>query len=321
MQVDPGFSQLTPRLLSGTFRDFQLLKLKYDKLLSNSAFNRNLRHYMLGAACGPVPLHDKSSTVVYHADGVGGVVRRATRATECVAAQPPPGYSEAVAAARHVAGMSGCSSSGSGGGGGGGGGGGTRNSPFTSSASISATPLGGTRAPAGYRNVPFPCAADVAALVEAAEGHLRQSPITAERLFPPLLASGEAVTAAQIANIISGSSSGAAATTAMSRTGAGAGAGAGAEGAADNTGGRLTAAVGKLTKAGVDGDGGVTLQGARPSLAVIADDELPAFFAAAAVLWAAAPWGSPHPGMHGIFEVRLGGQGLIHSPTIPSEVG
>jgi len=27
VQVDPGFSQLTPRLLSGTFRGFQLLKL------------------------------------------------------------------------------------------------------------------------------------------------------------------------------------------------------------------------------------------------------------------------------------------------------
>ena len=29
VQVDPGFSQLTPRLLSGTFRNFQLLKLKH----------------------------------------------------------------------------------------------------------------------------------------------------------------------------------------------------------------------------------------------------------------------------------------------------
>ena len=46
MQVDPGFSQLTPRLLSGTFRDSQLLKLKYDKLVSNFAFKCNLRHYM-----------------------------------------------------------------------------------------------------------------------------------------------------------------------------------------------------------------------------------------------------------------------------------
>ena len=35
VQVGPGFSQLTtPRLLSGTFRDFQLLKLKSDKPLS-----------------------------------------------------------------------------------------------------------------------------------------------------------------------------------------------------------------------------------------------------------------------------------------------
>ena len=43
VHLDPEFSQLTPqltlRLLSGTFRGFQLLKLKYDKLLSNFAFN------------------------------------------------------------------------------------------------------------------------------------------------------------------------------------------------------------------------------------------------------------------------------------------
>ena len=43
VQLDPGFEHLTPRLLSGTFRHFrhfrgfQLLKLKYDKLLSNFA--------------------------------------------------------------------------------------------------------------------------------------------------------------------------------------------------------------------------------------------------------------------------------------------
>jgi len=39
---------LTPRLLSGTFRDFQRLKLKYEKLLSNFAcfgLNCNLRPY------------------------------------------------------------------------------------------------------------------------------------------------------------------------------------------------------------------------------------------------------------------------------------
>ena len=50
MQVDPGFLQLTPRLLSGTFRGFQLLKLTYDKLLPNFAFNCNLRHYTEVAA-------------------------------------------------------------------------------------------------------------------------------------------------------------------------------------------------------------------------------------------------------------------------------
>ena len=40
---------MTPRLLSGTFRDFQLLKLNLDKLLSNFAFNCNLRHYNMEA--------------------------------------------------------------------------------------------------------------------------------------------------------------------------------------------------------------------------------------------------------------------------------
>ena len=38
-----GFAQLTPRLLSGTFRDFQRLKLQYDELLSSFAFNFNPR--------------------------------------------------------------------------------------------------------------------------------------------------------------------------------------------------------------------------------------------------------------------------------------
>ena len=37
--------QLTPRLLSGTFRGFQRLKLKHEKLLTNFAINCNLRHY------------------------------------------------------------------------------------------------------------------------------------------------------------------------------------------------------------------------------------------------------------------------------------
>ena len=49
----PWFPQSTPRLLSGTFRNFhelsgtfrnfQLLKLKHDELLSSIAFNCNLR--------------------------------------------------------------------------------------------------------------------------------------------------------------------------------------------------------------------------------------------------------------------------------------
>ena len=49
---DPGLTALHPMLafrhfqgLSGAFRGFQLLKLKYDKLLSTFAFNCNLRHY------------------------------------------------------------------------------------------------------------------------------------------------------------------------------------------------------------------------------------------------------------------------------------
>ena len=36
---------MTLRLLSGTFRAFQLWKLKHDKLLSNGAFNCKVRHY------------------------------------------------------------------------------------------------------------------------------------------------------------------------------------------------------------------------------------------------------------------------------------
>ena len=47
-QVDPGFSHFDPTL---AFRDFQLLKLNYDKLLSNFAFKCNLRHYNK-ATCG-----------------------------------------------------------------------------------------------------------------------------------------------------------------------------------------------------------------------------------------------------------------------------
>ena len=45
VQAHPGFSQPTPRLLSVTFNDFQLLKLKHDKPLSNSTPNCSLRHY------------------------------------------------------------------------------------------------------------------------------------------------------------------------------------------------------------------------------------------------------------------------------------
>ena len=51
----PWFLQLTPRLLSGTFRDFrglsgtfrdfQRVKLEHDKLLLNIGFNCNLRRY------------------------------------------------------------------------------------------------------------------------------------------------------------------------------------------------------------------------------------------------------------------------------------
>ena len=42
-------SQLTPRLLSGTFRGFQRLKLEHDELLSRSAFNCILRPYTKAA--------------------------------------------------------------------------------------------------------------------------------------------------------------------------------------------------------------------------------------------------------------------------------
>ena len=46
--VDPTLAFTVFQGLSGSFRyfwDFQLLKLKYDKLLSSFAFNFNLRHY------------------------------------------------------------------------------------------------------------------------------------------------------------------------------------------------------------------------------------------------------------------------------------
>jgi len=48
-RLTPGWKQLTPRLLSGTFREFQRLKVKYDKPLSSFAFKCNLRHYALEA--------------------------------------------------------------------------------------------------------------------------------------------------------------------------------------------------------------------------------------------------------------------------------
>ena len=45
-QVDPGFSQLTPRLLSA-------LETKYDGPLSNFAFKCNMRHYNMESAGHP----------------------------------------------------------------------------------------------------------------------------------------------------------------------------------------------------------------------------------------------------------------------------
>ena len=49
MQVDPGYPVVFAVDPTLTFRDFQLLKLKHDKLLSNVAFNCSLRHYTQGA--------------------------------------------------------------------------------------------------------------------------------------------------------------------------------------------------------------------------------------------------------------------------------
>ena len=46
------------------FRDFQLLKLKYDKPLSNFAFNCNLRHYIeVKKPLGLVLEEDKSGDI------------------------------------------------------------------------------------------------------------------------------------------------------------------------------------------------------------------------------------------------------------------
>ena len=64
VQVDPGFSpQLTPRLLSGTFRGFQLLKLKHSMIsyfqtlraLLSTAQPAPLRHGFRRRAAGAVP--------------------------------------------------------------------------------------------------------------------------------------------------------------------------------------------------------------------------------------------------------------------------
>ena len=61
VQVDPGFFAVDPTL---AFRDFQRLKLTYDELLSNFAFNVNPRHYSterpecgtsIGSCCPPEP--------------------------------------------------------------------------------------------------------------------------------------------------------------------------------------------------------------------------------------------------------------------------
>ena len=45
LKIDPTLALFR---LSGTFRHFQLLKLEYDKLLSNFAFDFNLRNYTKG---------------------------------------------------------------------------------------------------------------------------------------------------------------------------------------------------------------------------------------------------------------------------------
>ena len=62
VQVHPGLQALDPTL---AFRDFQLLNLKYDKLLSNFAFNCNLRHYITAEAGNPIMTFDTT-------DGQGG---------------------------------------------------------------------------------------------------------------------------------------------------------------------------------------------------------------------------------------------------------
>ena len=47
-----GAVQVDPELTALAFRDFQLLKLKHDELLSNFAFNFNLRHYNMDTLAG-----------------------------------------------------------------------------------------------------------------------------------------------------------------------------------------------------------------------------------------------------------------------------
>lgn len=81
-----------------------ILLVDEDELIDPGALRDELRRMwalryedelVVAAAMGPGnPLMDRACTKVYHADGVGGVVRGATKATPLVAAQPPPGYSE-----------------------------------------------------------------------------------------------------------------------------------------------------------------------------------------------------------------------------------
>ena len=59
VQVDPGYPVVFAVDPTLAFRDFQLLKQTYDKLLSKFAFNCNMRHYTAGARCAnPVILDD-----------------------------------------------------------------------------------------------------------------------------------------------------------------------------------------------------------------------------------------------------------------------
>ena len=87
MQAHPGLTADHPTL---AFRDFQLLKLKYDKLLSNFAFKCNLRHYIKAKADGSDAMKTSVATA-FQDEGVTVVVTAAGKAQDAPVPAPKVG--------------------------------------------------------------------------------------------------------------------------------------------------------------------------------------------------------------------------------------